>query len=70
MIILILDSFAKGVYILHNPPFMLKIPIQYFCATRAAVKSNGRLYFTHAIMRRKDAEDQSIYTSNPLKRLR
>lgn len=38
MIMLILGSFAKGVYILYNPSFMLKIPIQHFWATRAAVR--------------------------------
>lgn len=38
MIILILGSFAKGVYILYNPSFMLKIPIQHFWATCAALR--------------------------------
>lgn len=48
MIILVLGSFAKGVYMLHNHPFMLKIPILHFWATSATVRvhGRGRLYFT------------------------
>lgn len=37
MIILILGTFAKAIYILHNPPFMLKIPILHFWATCGAI---------------------------------
>lgn len=35
MIMLTLGSFAKGIYILHNRSFMMKIPVQHFWATRA-----------------------------------
>lgn len=38
MIMLILGSFAKGVCILYNPSFMLKILIQHFWATCATVR--------------------------------
>lgn len=75
MIILILGSFAKGVYILHNPPFMLKIPIQHFWATCAASKKKQWQTLFHILywekrMLKNGTERQSIYTSSPLMRLR
>lgn len=48
LIILIPSKFAKGIFILYNPPFMLNIPILLFwanCVTVREAMAVCRLYF-------------------------